>query len=267
MLGCGATMRRVGWALLGIVAAACGGSAFNPQGDGAAGASAGGSGGEPGAAGRGGRPQGGSATTGGKPSVSGASPGGRSPTGGTESGGAGTAGAAGTLPMAGEPGVAGAPPEGADTSCPATPEALGDACQDGLVCTFGDDIRTSCRPRARCEVGKWVLSQPPCEDLAACDKVIVGQECDGAVPECLLTESIYCRCTACPTSGPCMGGGKTVWACASGSGVSGCPDVPPNWGASCNASSSCSYGSCGTQNNLNVTCDGTWSWELAICPK
>jgi len=138
-----------------------------------------------------------------------------------------------------------------------------------LVCTYGTDARTSCRPIAKCENAKWALTKPECETLHACPAFQVGSKCDAQVDKaCMLnaTDGIYCVCTGCSgVGGPCST--ETVWACAAGSGGAACPKLPPNKGQACAGEVQCGYGSCTTANSANASCDGaTWDWDLVACP-
>ena len=264
-------MRALAWLVLSGLAFACGGSAFSSRSeDGSGGAASGGkastgSGGKPGGSGSsstGGNERGGHGgvavagrpTTGG--SVGEAGAGGKATAGTTSKGGsdAGEAGAAGA--DGGEP---------IDEKCPVEAPHTGGACANGLVCTYGDDVRASCRRHAQCQRGRWTLSEPKCQALTACSPLVQGTKCDPAAsPPCTLEDHILCVCTGCGSGGPCMS--DNVWKCAAGSGGQLCPKLPPNWGQSCNADVTCSYGSCSINEGVEATCDGkTWTWQSPIC--
>lgn len=265
-------MRAYSWVALGAVAFACGGSAFTSNGQ------AGGSGNTAGTDGSGaaaGAPDGSGATSsggsttgsagepgvGGSVSVGGSGLGGDLVAGGAPPGG-GTAGSGGTTSTAGSGGT-----RPVDTECPKVLPIKGGACSDGLLCTFGTDVRTACRNSAKCENGAWVITKPSCENLSACENIQVNAACDPSSKPCLLSEpeGIYCVCTGCGSGGPCNT--DTVWACAAGSGGSLCPKLAPNYGASCVGERECGYGSCATGNNINAVCDGTsWALHNTPCP-
>jgi hypothetical protein len=287
-------MRAYSWIFLSGVVLACGGSAFTSNTDaGGSGNGGSGDGASSGVLGSGGRASGGSQmgkggkTSGGTGNMSGSgttgggttgggTTGGR-PSGGGSTGGAGssagsvgtggdiaTGGSAGTAGMAG---TAGGPPGPIDKVCPMSLPAPGDGCADGLICSYGADIRTSCRNRATCSGGVWTIDKPVCEQLHGCPNIQVGKQCDASVAKPCLIDSgnVYCVCTGCNSAGLCTN--QTVWACAGSAGGQGCPKVPPNEGQMCSGSESCGYGSCSTGNNLSTSCDGTtWSWSASVCP-
>ncbi len=268
------SMRAYSWIALGTVAFACGGSAFTSDAPG--GADGGADTGSAGVLGRAGRGSGGSLLgNGGKPGNGGT---GSGISGGVSVGGlvsvGGQLGIAGDLVTGGSPPVAGMTSTagtggtgpGPDKTCPRTQPEQGDACADGLVCSYGADVRTACRPLAKCDDGAWQIEKPMCEALHGCPALQVGKACNQDAP-CLLNEAegIYCVCTGCGSGGPCTI--ETVWACAAGSGGSACPKLPPNQGQACTGEVKCGYGSCSTDNGMQANCDGaTWNWEFLACP-
>lgn len=263
-------MRAYSWVWVGFVAAACGGSAFsgaNPNTDD-------GDGGEP-ASGRGGAlNSGGRDTVGGKPGVAGTTG-----KGGVSNGGAGVAGSAavggdvsvgGEPAVGGEPGVGGEPaaggagPDPVDEVCPQAQPAAHGACKSGLSCTYGDDVRASCRQHAKCDGGQWVITDPGCKELPVCEPIILGKECAADAPDCLMQGEIFCSCSACNGS---LCSNTHKWACAAGPGGA-CPKLPPNLGQSCAGSTECTYGACAVNEGVTTTCNGaTWGWDSLICPK
>jgi hypothetical protein len=256
-------MRAYPYLLLGVIAAACGGSAFNGSASDAD---------DGGAAGAGDEPRAGAQSQGGaKPGKGGAST-----TAGFGNGGVGVSGsvnaggdeAGGGVPAAGgESGAAGQgpDPEPADTACPALEPKAGGACKKGLRCSYGDDPRVSCRSVAQCDAGKWTVSPSQCKPLAACDVVIVGKECAADAAPCLLQDGVHCACKACRLPGPCSS--EHAWECAGGSPGQGCAKVPPNEGQACASNLSCSYGSCALGDGVTAECNGgTWEWQSLICP-
>lgn len=218
---------------------------------------------------------GGDATTGG-----GTTTGGTSPTGGSSAAGAGATGGGslggsmttgGTSPTAGAggggaAGSGGAPPA-PDKVCPTKQPTSGGRCIDGLVCTYGTDVRTSCRPVAKCTGGKWAIDQPGCPTLNVCPILKVGDKCDAPGHGCMLdaTSGVYCVCSSCSGSGVCTV--TPTWACAGGSSGGLCPTVAPNQGRTCSPENlSCGYGSCATGNPITAVCDSTWKWVGEMCP-
>ncbi len=284
-------MRAYSWIAFGSVALACGGSAFtaetgNAGGDGGADDVT--DGGTAGVLNRGGRGSGGSLIgSGGK--IGGGGAGSKGGSAGSTSGG-GVIGIAGNLGMAGDlvvggsvsgagqPGTAGTGTAGAGTGgtspnpidkvCPKAEPVQGTGCADGLVCSYGTDVRTACRPVAKCSNKVWSVSKPVCEQLHGCPNVVMGTQCDAATAKaCLLsaTDGIYCVCTGCGNGGVCSD--NTVWARAASDGAPGCPKLAPNEGQMCGGDLKCGYGSCRTGNGLSTVCNGsTWSWDSVLCP-
>lgn len=282
-------MRAYSWIALATVALACSGSAFtaNDEGaggaDGEAGSSAGGKvsgGGKTGSAGKvgsSGSGSGGKASTGGTISAAGQVStgglvgiggnlglGGELVVGGTFSV-AGTTSAAGTASTAGTGGTG---PDPIDKACPKALPTAGGLCAGDLVCSYTADVRTDCRPIAKCNNGKWAVEKPECEALHACPALQVGAKCDSASAKpCMLnaTDGIYCVCTGCGNGGPCSS--ETTWACAAGSGGASCPKLPPNKGQMCSVDTPCGYGSCSTSNSVSAVCEGgVWGWDGVACP-
>jgi hypothetical protein len=174
----------------------------------------------------------------------------------------------GTFTIAGTTSTGGIGPDPVDKVCPKTLPTAGGLCSDGLVCSYTADVRTACRPIAKCGGGKWAINKPECEVLHGCPALQVGAKCDAASANpCMLnaTDGIYCLCTGCGNAGACSS--ETVWACAAGSGGSNCPKLPPNEGQMCAVDAPCGYGSCSTGNGVNAVCEaGTWNWDFVACP-
>ncbi len=275
-------MRAYSWIALGTVAFACGGSAFTAETSDTGGE--GGAGDESSAAGvlnRAGRGSGGSVIgSGGKIGKGGTTgSGGTTSSGGVISAGGdlgiagdlvvgGSVSTAGQPATAGSAGMGGTSPDPIDKVCPKLLPSQGGACVNGLLCSYGVDVRTACRNTSKCSNGVWNINKPVCEQLHGCENVIVGKTCDAAAKPCLLnaTDGIYCVCTGCGNGGPCSD--QTVWACAAGDGAQGCPKLAPNEGQMCGGESTkCGYGSCSTGNGMRAVCDGTtWSWDGILCP-
>jgi hypothetical protein len=272
------------WLLLGGVALACSGTSFSEgvvgeAGSGGSGSSAG-SDSHGGVLNRAGHGNGGSVigTAGSQPTAgtdaAGADSGGTT-SGGTGTGGdvsvggdvvtAGTAsgGSAGTSAMGGAAGTNSGPP--VDVVCPKSQPSSGGLCKDGLLCSYGTDLRADCRNLAKCDGGKWSLDKPGCAGLQQCEGVIVGKTCDPNAAACSLDSGVFCVCSACSGAGPCST--DYTWACAGSQGGVACPKSPPNLGQACAADAQCPYGSCATGSNITATCkDSTWSWEHNLCP-
>lgn len=270
-------MRALTWILLGTVAFACGGTAFT-EGEGGSNGEAGR--GLGGALNRAGRGSGGTTiSTGGKLGGGGSSTAGDSNAGGAiEVGGelgiggdlliGGSPPTAGTTSIGGSLGVAGTGPAPIDKVCPKTIPSAGAGCAGGLVCSYTADVRTSCRPIAKCDNGQWAIEKHECETLHACPALVVGDKCDASTAKpCMLnaTDGVYCVCTGCGNGGACTD--ETVWACSAGSGGSNCPKLPPNEGQMCSVDAPCGYGSCATGNGVSAACKGGfWDWDPVLCP-
>ncbi len=230
-----------------------------------------GSGGSAGQGAQGGSAQGGSSTAGqGGSAHAGDSGGGSPPVGGSGgTGGSGTggssAGSGGSMTITGGTGGSGGS-GGASTiitSCPTDPPAAMAACADGIVCTYGDDVRLSCRTRYVCTNGVFSVATSACKALASCsDRAggvpIMGSACTTAGEECLLTDPpnyIYCRCDA-------------SWLCSAtpAQTMMSCPDVAPNVGQPCDSGGlACQYGSCSYPAAYDPTlqCKGK-AWQQAV---
>ncbi|HVY27207.1 MAG TPA: hypothetical protein VHB79_11685 [Polyangiaceae bacterium] len=152
-------------------------------------------------------------------------------------------------------GEAGSPPDTFDMSCPATAPARRGRCTPDLSCSYGDELRPWCRVSARCEGGRWQLSEPKCPELAICEKIQYFQEdheCDPlAQSYCRNETSHICYCKAVGQSGK--------WQCAHDIAASICPPtIPPNDGQPCPMPTpdfeyDCYYSIClGTQNSAFV---------------
>jgi hypothetical protein len=178
----------------------------------------------------------------------------------------------GTQPIGGEPGTSGTNtggtgPDPVDQTCPKDLPEAGKACAAGLTCSYGDDLRPSCRARAKCSEGKWLLEErAACEALPECQGIEEGKACKVELtPACVGEGAVYCVCTGCTGAGPCST--ETVWQCAESPGSDACPHVLPNEGQACEKEAECAYGSCVTENPMLARCDGaTWQWEGQFCP-
>ena len=161
-------------------------------------------------------------------------------------------------------GAGGGPDSVTDKSCPLEPPMGDRTCASGLTCSYGNDIRASCRSRAKCDNGTWSFTFFKCIGIEACNNIVQGAKCDAAAP-CTIQGSIYCACTGCTGVGPCSN--ETVWLCASGPGTAGCPELIPNEGQACQGNASCTYGSCATGEKVTAACNGaTWGWKKETCP-
>ena len=270
-------MRAYSWSFLTALAMACSGSAFSTQG----GESGSGSGNESGSSSRAGSlGRGGLSGKGGKGNGGSVAVAGNANSSGTDGNGGvigigGSIGVAGDVTFGGTQGVAGDPsgggtgPDPIDTMCPVELPNANRACEPGLNCTYGSHLLASCRSRAQCVDGGWVIELTSCPDLHGCNNIVGGSPCNPEVsPPCTLgnDNDIYCVCTGCSSAGPCTD--NTVWKCAAGSGGAGCPKVLPNQGQKCVVDRQCPYGSCATGESMSASCDGTtWKWESLQCPQ
>ncbi len=257
----------------------CGGSAFT-------GASGGGAGGIGGSALSGGA--GGANATAGANAAGTASGGsaGAIPAGGAASGGsAGAAqdgGVGGSAPLAGAGGAVGVGGSGINaagtggsapsTVCPATPPS--GACVGGLSCTYGDDIRPTCRTQYNCVAGEWSAKLTGCEPVESCAArdggvPLVGTQCTEVGEDCTLSQGanlglVYCRCDQ-----GLIAAVKPKWDCV-GPPPSPCPQVEPNAGAACGTNGQmCAYGSCSipTDSAMGFECDDqVWKQTAGGCP-
>lgn len=224
-------MRSLAWLALGASALACSGSAFTAA--------------EPSA---GGSANGGEDNTAGVLNRAGRGSGGRPTVGGSESGGT----------------TAVTPPA---SVCPEKRPESGQACEGSLSCSYGEDVRTQCRARASCSDGVWKLSEPDCPELAECGALVrTGVVCEAQAAPCATSEFQYCECSACEGD---VCAAKSTWHCSGGSSSGGCSRLAPNQGQSCSGDASCSYGACGLGSGgpqaLQVTCQGTWTWQPSDC--
>jgi hypothetical protein len=225
-------MKSLAWLAFGACALACGGSAFTAAEPSAGGSASGADDNTAGVLSRAGR------GSGGRPSE----------VGGTNS--------AGTTPV--DPPLA---------NCPENLPESGEACEGALSCSYGEDVRTQCRPRATCGSGVWAISEPDCPKLTACGALVKpGIVCESMAEACVTKDYEYCACQAC-TGDVC--GTKSTWQCSGGSSSGGCPELAPNEGQSCSGNASCSYGGCGLGSGapepIQATCSDTWSWQPSLC--
>lgn len=240
--------------------AEAGGGALGGGGSAQGGSNSGGHGGRghagsgQGGSGQGGTGQGGGSVAG-SPPVGGS---GGSNAGGTSAGGAGAGGAG-----AGSGGTGGG---SVITACPKEPPTSMSACQSGLDCTYGDDVRLNCRAHYTCKNGAFVSAVSFCKPLGDCiDRAggipHPGDTCTAMGEECLLQDPpnyIYCRC-------------DSSWVCAATPSQvqSSCPQVAPNLGQACETSAiSCQYGSCSFPAAYDPTLqckDKLWTQITAPC--
>ncbi len=262
---------------MGAFVTACGGSSFTSSssggGSGASGAGASGAGASAGSAqagggalGGGGSAQGGTSSGGhggkghggageGGGGQSGEGGGGSPPIGGSGGSSAGSAGSGGASAGSGGSAVI--------TSCPKDAPDEMSACQDDLVCTYGDDVRLNCRTRYTCQNGVFSVAVAGCKPLIAClDRAggipMTGSACTEQGEECLLQPTpdyIYCRC-------------DSSWSCYQTPGytMATCPQVAPNIGQACDSGGVvCQYGSCSYPATYDPTlqCKGK-AWQQAV---
>jgi hypothetical protein len=187
------------------------------------------------------------------------------------SGAPGASGSGGVSGSAGIGGMGGTGPV-IDQTCPAMAPVVGNACKKGLTCTYGTDVRGSCRKRASCPEGKWIVLLSECKEIHSCQSDMVeGAQCDpeaaGNGP-CVKNGNQYCECAACQGN---ICGIEPTWYCAPvGSGSGSCPKVAPNEGTTCGSNESkCSYGSCNVPASMpmQASCvEQTWKWAAQVCP-
>lgn len=149
---------------------------------------------------------------------------------------------------AGAPGVDAG---GGSGPCPASAPTAGAMCaRDGLVCSFGDDPRPACRPRATCTSGSWTFATPTpgCDPLppATCPATREAAQGTACTPEgarCTY-DGLACACTRCPNPYPlCMELPAPIWACDAPNPDAECPAAMPNLGVTCSAEGKmCTYG-------------------------
>lgn len=288
-------MRAYSWILVSGAVIACGGGAFTASPEGSTGSGGSGDttgdGATSGVLGRAGRGVGGSlmggggkVAVGGTTSLSGSAAGGDDTGGSTTTGGVVGSGGivgiggdvsvggdlvvGGSVSVAGQAGTGGSGGNpGPDTSCPQTQPAAGNACQGSLTCSYGTDVRPTCRAVATCKNNMWALSAVLCKPLVHCDPDMVPDAvCDPQVtPSSCVHDSVYCLCAAC-IGNSCAP--KATWHCSVNSGDASCPKIAPNEGQACNTALKCQYGSCALQQagNIGAVCDKTWTWDGQFCP-
>jgi hypothetical protein len=183
--------------------------------------------------------------------------------GGVSSGGTGVAGGAtgGTVAMGGMGGGT-----SIDIVCPKNQPSDGHACKDGLVCSYGQDIRSSCRNIATCANGVWGVDKPNCSGLGSCSNTLMaGSACVPAMDMPCQLNKQYCMCNSCP--GPVCMVDSGTWECAGASGAN-CPEMAPNEGQACTGARDCVYGSCAVAEGVTASCgaDSVWSWKAQNCP-
>lgn len=196
--------------------------------------------------------------------------GGSTSTGGT--GGAGGSGAAGGSGGSSGSGGSGGSGGTSPVGCPPT-QPSGQACSvdPAVRCTYGDDVRPSCRNDYFCIGGHWTTTknlclQPPPGTCGGAPPA-AGTVCtpDGAA--CGYSDGTICVCSLCP-GGPCMQP-PAKWTCTPPPTTPGCPATVPNDGTKCDApGTSCTYGTPCAGEGAFVECTGgAWRWRTDIaCP-
>jgi hypothetical protein len=264
----------------GSLAGGSGGAAAGARGEGGSTSAggqtpSGGSGGDP-AGGSAGQPRGGS---GGRPTggsageVSGGS--GGEPTGGT--GGVLTGGSGGASTGGSNSGGTGGANTGGGGShsggsggqvvdrCPPQVPDESQRCEDGLVCSYGEDPRVECRPLYTCQDGTWLGSSVTCVPWNDCaDLLSAGDVACGELGlECWTGDlGMQCVCLQCSGSS-CAN--ELEWTCADAP-LEPCPTTPPDLGQPCNEAQVCRYGVCGASSYVSAQCvSGAWDWSQAGC--
>jgi len=289
-------MRAYSWFLVGSFALACSGGAFTsvPEGSGGTSNGEGGDstseGASAGLLGKAGRGIGGSlmgsggkVAVGGTGNLGGGNTGGMIDTGGVigfggEVGIGGDLVVGGSLSMGGGTVVGGSGTSGGAvgtggtgpdplSACPVTAPAPNSMCVAGLSCSYGADIRPSCRPKATCNNGKWLQADPTCPAIHGCSgDATPDGPCDMQVnTACIRGGTQYCACSLCAGN---LCSNQPTWHCATNSGDLACPKIAPNDGSACASNMKCLYGSCTLPQSgpIVATCDGkTWTWEPSVC--
>jgi len=195
---------------------------------------------------------------------------GKGATAGSGGGGVGGGGVGGA-------GVGGAGGSGG-LGCPATPPSDGDPCpvqSTGDVaadCTFGDDLRPSCRTAALCVQGEWRLtmpdakcSEPPLPSACGTAPPTVGDACSDSTLECWYDSGTHCACSPCKGGSPypvCQVIDPPEWAC--GTPDEDCPNPLPQAGEACDTPTL----QCGPSCEEPIRCEsGRWVYGQAMCPQ
>lgn len=175
-------------------------------------------------------------------------------------GSANTGGASGTGGTGGESGTSG--------PCPTTEPMNGSVCSTpNTQCSYGESAFPRCRRRYRCDTGQWANIGGFCDpEPAACSPANpAGTSCGTQFSYCVDNGTSLCMCPICGGAG-CQPEPWT-WSC-SGPPQSGCPDIVPNEGTTCNdATLDCEYGIMCNEYARTRCVNGIWQWDLEIaCP-
>jgi hypothetical protein len=258
--GGGGVMAMWMWVWASLAGAACGtearpfgGGGFNGGGGANQGTGGNGNGGAPGSGGAQGGRAGGAA--------SGGRAGGN--TAGRGSGGEGAVGGSGGSAGAGGP-------------CPTAMPMTSACAPEGLICEYGNDPRPGCRPRAACNTGRWVLTQPTCAavppSVGGCPAARVTAQGRACAPNAAICSynGLNCLCASCPPDGPvgCIPNPATLaWYCDVPNIDPACPAATPRLGASCpTEGKQCDY-MCGAEGS-RLCRVGVWTAVDGIgCPR
>ena len=121
-----------------------------------------------------------------------------------------------------------------------------------MSCSYGTDLRPTCRDTAVCNGSNWTVAAANCTALEACT-LNPGDACDAnATPDCALGD-LFCTCAG------------TIQCSIAGS--LDCPTVFPNAGTSCSLGDNvtCSYNSCNVGWQLALCSGSVWFWADATC--
>lgn len=145
----------------------------------------------------------------------------------------------------------------------ALPQSSSSCSSEGLVCQYGSDPRRSCRPKAACSGGSWVVTSPKCARLppASCPKTredAAGKLCTVKDAYCSYAGDLSCHCTNCVDYPLPRCQGDLTWHCDAPAQDAQCPAGKPNLGTSCAiAGKRCVYG-CGS-DGARVCSGGEWT--------
>ncbi len=153
--------------------------------------------------------------------------------------------------------------------CPESPGS-GACTREGLVCSYGDDPRPSCRPTSTCTGGQWQLVTPRCTALPSdCGSAppVERSSCSNEGDLCAYPDGNRCHCTTCLWSGVgCIPEPSPVWHCTPPPSDANCPRTLPNLGQSCTPDGTmCDYDGCGDGRAVQCT-GGIWVEALVACP-
>lgn len=139
------------------------------------------------------------------------------------------------------------PIPGPRPNCPAVePELEGDCggYDEGLLCSYGDSSRVSCRGRYVCREGQWHLPEwlfgqcvDPEDDFCPEPRPQQNEECivssAGTAMVCDYENNIACTCIGRGFGGDGEPGDSGWWVCHGPPAEERCPAVIPNLGAGC----------------------------------